>query len=254
MKIRALIVDDELLARVRVRQMLADEPEVEVAGECANGAEAIAFIQEHRPDLVFLDVQMPEVSGFDVLRALPPDLWPAAVIFVTAHDQHALEAFEVHALDYLLKPFKESRFRQTLLRARQHLMRQETQGLNPHFQEWLASQEQNPPYPNRLTVKSGEHTAFIEVNDVDYIEAAANYAILHVGATNHVLRETLTNLETKLSPKRFLRVNRSAIVNLDRVRAVQPATRGEHVVLLKNGKELSLTRGVREVQQRLESL
>jgi two-component system LytT family response regulator len=254
MKIRALIVDDEMLARARVRQMLADEPEVEVAGECANGAEAIAFIQEHRPDLVFLDVQMPEVSGFDVLRALPTDLWPVAVIFVTAHDQHALEAFEVHALDYLLKPFKQTRFRQTLLRARQHIMRQETQGLNPHFQEWLASREQNPAYPNRLTVKSGEQTTFIEVNDLDYIEAAANYAILHTGATTHILRETLTNLETKLSPKLFLRVNRSAIVNLACVRAVQPATRGEHVVVLKNGKELSLTRGVRELQQRLESL
>jgi two-component system LytT family response regulator len=254
MNIRALIVDDELLARARVRKMLADEPDVTVVGECANGPEAVFSIQKHRPDLVFLDVQMPEVSGFDVLRSLPPDDWPPAVIFVTAHDQHALEAFEVHALDYLLKPFKETRFRQTLLRARRHLMRHESQGMNPCFQEWLASRERNPAYPNRLTLKSGEHTAFIEVNDVDYIEAAANYAILHVGATNHILRETLTNLEAKLSPKRFLRVNRSAIVYLDRIRAVQPATRGEHVVVLKNGKEISLTRGVREIQQRVGDL
>jgi two-component system LytT family response regulator len=250
MKIRALIVDDETLARARVKKMLADEPDVEVAGECANGSEAISFIQAHRPDIMFLDVQMPEVSGFDVLRALPSEHWPM-VIFVTAHDQHALEAFEVHALDYLLKPFKETRFRQALQRARQYLKTQANQGQNQHSQEWLA---QNSAYPSRLTVKSGEHTVFIEVDDVDYIEAAANYAILHVGATNHILRETLMNLEAKLSPKRFLRVNRSAIVNMDRIKAVQPAMRGEHVVVLKNGKELSLTRGVREIQQRLESL
>lgn len=253
MKIRALIVDDETLARARVKKMLADEPDVEVAGECANGSDAIGFIQAHRPDIMFLDVQMPEVSGFDVLRALPPDHWPV-IIFVTAHDQYALEAFEVYALDYLLKPFKETRFHQALQRARQHLKTRDAQGQNQRFQEWLASQEQNLAYPSRLTVKSGEHTAFVEVADVDYIEAAANYAILHVGATNHILRETLMNLEAKLSPKRFLRVNRSAIVNLDRIKAVQPAMRGEHVVVLKNGKELSLTRGVREIQQRLESL
>jgi two-component system LytT family response regulator len=254
MNIRALIVDDELLARVRIRMMLADEPDVTVAGECANGADAIAFIQKDRPDLVFLDVQMPEISGFDVLRRLPPDRGPSAVIFVTAHDRHALEAFEVHALDYLLKPFRETRFREALLRARQHLMREDSQGMNPRFLEWLASQERNPAYLNRLAVKSGEHTAFVEVNDVDYIEAAANYAILHTGATSHILRETLTNLEAKLSPRRFLRVNRSAIVNLDRISAVQPAKSGEHAVVLKNGKVLSLTRGVREIQQRVEDL
>jgi two-component system LytT family response regulator len=125
MKIRALIVDDELLARARVRKMLAGEPEVQVVGECADGAQAIASIREQRPELVFLDVQMPELSGFDVLRALPPDHWPAAVIFVTAHDQHALAAFEVHAVDYLLKPFKETRFRQAMLRARQRILNQE---------------------------------------------------------------------------------------------------------------------------------
>ena len=252
MKIRTLIVDDEPLARKRILMFLRDEPDVEIAGECMNGADAITQIEEHKPDLVFLDVQMPEVGGFDVLRALPADHWPL-VIFVTAYNQHALEAFEVHALDYLLKPFKLVRFRQALQRARQTLDAKDGNGQNQRFQEWLLAQEQ-AVYPRRLTVKSGEHTAFVEVSEVDYIEAAGNYAILHVGATNHILRETLANLEAKLSPKRFLRVSRSAIVNLDRVKAVQPATRGEHVVVLKNGKELALTRGVREVQQRLESL
>jgi two-component system LytT family response regulator len=252
MKIRAMIVDDEPLARKRIHLFLRDEPDVEIVGECVNGVEAIDQIGRLKPDLLFLDVQMPEVSGFDVLRALPVDHWPL-VIFVTAYNQHALEAFEVHALDYLLKPFKLVRFRQALHRARQTLDDKDGKGQNKRFQEWLLAQEQSV-YPSRLTVKSGEHTAFVEVKDIDCIEAAGNYAILHVGATNHILRETLANLEAKLSPKRFLRVSRSAIVNLDRIKAVQPATRGEHVVVLKNGKEFTLTRGVREVQQRLESL
>jgi two-component system LytT family response regulator len=252
MKIRAMIVDDEPLARKRIHLFLRDEPDLEIVGECAGGAEAIEQIGWQNPDLLFLDVQMPEVSGFDVLRALPTDHWPM-VIFVTAHDQHALEAFEVHALDYLLKPFKLDRFRQALQRARQNLNAQDVKGQNRRFREWLLAQEETA-YPSRLTVKSGEHTVFVEVSDVDCIEAAGNYAILHVGATNHILRETLANLEAKLSPKRFLRVSRSAIVNLDRIKAVQPATRGDHVVILKNGKEFTLTRGVREVQQRLESL
>lgn len=252
MKIRALIVDDEPQARQRILMFLRDEADVEVVGECADGADAIAQIERLNPDLVFLDVQMPEVDGFDVLRALPVERWPL-VIFVTAYQQHAVAAFEVHALDYLLKPFKLARFRQALQRARQKLMALDVKGQNERFREWLVAQEQ-ATYPSRLTVKSGEHTAFVEVKDVDYVEAAGNYAILHVGATTHILRETLANLEVKLSPKHFLRVNRSAIVNLARIKAVQPATRGDHVVVLKDGLELPLTRGVREVRQRLESL
>ncbi len=253
MKLRVLIVDDEALARSRVRKMLTTEPDVEVIGEAGNGPDAIAFIQQHRPDLAFLDVQMPEVSGFDVLRAISPEQWPA-VIFVTAHDQHALEAFEVHALDYLLKPFKEARFREALQRAREHLQTRHTATLNQNLQALLGGGKAETLYPTRLTVKSGDRTAFVKLDEVDYIEAAANYAILHCGAQNHILRETLTRLETRLLPRQFLRVNRSAIVNLERVKEVKPAFRGEYVVVLKNGKELSLTRGVREIQQRLEFL
>lgn len=253
MKLRVLIVDDEALARARIKKMLATEPDVEVVGESSTGPAAIAFIQQHRPDLAFLDVQMPEVSGFDVLRALVPEVWPA-VIFVTAHDQHALEAFEVHALDYLLKPFKEARFREALQRARKHLQARNVATLNQNLQSLLSGAKSETNYPSRVTVKSGERTTFVKLDEVDYIEAAANYAILHAGAQNHILRETLSNLETRLSPKQFLRVNRSAIVNLDRVKEVKPALRGEYVVVLKSGKELSLTRGVREIQQRLEFL
>jgi len=252
MKIRVLIVDDEPLARKRIQLFLLDEPDLEIVGECANGAQAIEQIGRCNPDLVFLDVQMPEVSGFDVLRALPADRWPL-VIFVTAYNQHAVEAFEVHALDYLLKPFKLARFREALQRARQSLNALDLNGQKQRFREWLVAQEQ-ASYPSRLTVKSGEHAVFVEVSEVDCIEAAGNYAILHVGPTNHILRETLTNLAAKLSPKRFLRVNRSTIVNLDRIKAVEPAIRGEHVILLKDGRKFTLTRGVREVRQRLESL
>jgi two-component system LytT family response regulator len=251
MKLRVLIVDDEALARTRVRKMLAEEAEVEVLGECANGPEAIAAIRQHRPDLVFLDVQMPEVSGFDVLRALAPDEIPA-VIFVTAHDEHAIEAFEVHALDYLLKPFKQSRFQEALQRAREHLASRDVRALNQRLTDWLNAPKAESPCLTRLAVKSGERTVFIKVEDVDYIESAGNYAILHVGKESHILRETLTNLEAKLSPRLFLRVNRSALVNLTRVKELQPALRGDHVVILKDGKQLALTRGVREIQERLQ--
>lgn len=253
MKIKALIVDDEALARSRLRKLLAGEADVEVVGESANGPEAIAFIQEHRPDLVFLDVQMPEVSGFDVLRALLPGTWPL-VVFVTAHDEHAIKAFEVQAVDYLLKPTTQARLHDAVQRALKHLQSRDAAALNSRVEALLGTTKSENAYPSRLAVKSGDRTVFVKMDDVDYIEAAANYAILHTGAQNHILRETLTNLEARLSPKQFFRVNRSAIVNLERVKEVQPALRGEHVVILKNGKDLALTRGVREIQQRLEFL
>ncbi len=251
MKLRLLIVDDEALARARVRKMLAEEAELEVVGECANGPEAIAAIRQHRPDLVLLDVQMPEVSGFDVLRALTPEERPA-VIFVTAHDEHAIEAFEVHALDYLLKPFKQARFQEALQRARDHLASRDVRALNQRLTDWLNAPKAEATCLTRLAIKTGERTVFVRVEDVDYIESAGNYAILHVGKENHILRETLTNLEAKLSPRLFLRVSRSALVNLTRVKELQPALRGDHVVILKDGKQLALTRGVREIQERLQ--
>lgn len=253
MHLRILIVDDEPLARERVRLLLAEEPDVEVLGECANGPEAIDAIEAHRPDLVFLDIQMPEVSGFDVLRALPPDTWPL-VIFVTAHDRHAIEAFEIRALDYLLKPFKRARFRLALARAREHLEARETAGLNARLRELLESPATEPAYLSRLAVKTGERTLFVKVEDIDFLESAANYIVLHTAKENHVLRETLTNLESRLSPKRFLRISRSTMVNLDRVRELQPLSPGEHVLVLTDGRKLTVTRGVREVQERLQFL
>ena len=251
MKLRVLIVDDEALARSRVRKMLADEPDVELLGECANGPEAVAAIRERQPDLVFLDVQMPEVSGFDVLRTLLPGELPA-VIFVTAHDRHAIEAFEVNALDYLLKPFKKERFQAALGRARRHLQRREVATANQRLCQWLDEQKAAASTLTRLAIRTGGRTSFVRIEDVDYIEAAGNYAVIHVGKEKHILRETLTDLESKLPRQQFLRVNRSAIVNLERVKEIETATRGEHLVILKDGQRLSLTRGVTELRERLQ--
>jgi two-component system LytT family response regulator len=250
-RIRALIVDDEALARGRIRKLLAGEPDLEIVGECGNGPEAITFIQQQRPDLLFLDVQMPEVSGFDVLRALPAEIWPA-VIFVTAHDQHAVAAFEVHALDYLLKPFTQARLLAAVQRARQHLQTRDRATLNERLTEWLKSSAPKPVYLSRIAVKTGSQTLFIKVEDIDYIESAANYAVLQTRGENHVLRETLTHLEAELPPRLFLRISRSILVNLERIKGLQASAGGEYLIVLQDGKQLLLTRGLREVQERLQ--
>ncbi len=252
MKIRALIVDDEALARSRIRKLLGEEADVEVAGECANGPEAIAFIREHRPDLVFLDVQMPEVSGFDVLRALPLEKLPPAVIFVTAHDQHAVEAFDVNALDYLLKPFTHARFAEAIRRARQQLQTVDSAAINEKLLEILKPAKAEPVYLSRIAVRNGNSTVFIKIEDVDYLESAANYVVLYTRAERHILRDTLINLEAHLPPRLFLRISRSMIVNLDRVKGVQSSARGDYLVILQDGRQLLMTRGLREVQDRLQ--
>lgn len=251
MKTRVLIVDDEALARGRVRKLLAQEPDIEVVGECASGPEAVQFIKREPPDLVFLDVQMPEMSGFDVLRALPPGHLPA-VIFVTAHDQHALEAFEVHALDYLLKPFKRARFQEALRRAVRQLQTRDTAEVNSELAEWLKAAKTGPGWLNRIAVKTDDRTIFIKVEEVDYFESASNYVVISTRTGNHILRDTLTNLETRLPPKSFLRISRSVIVNLDAIKELQPGLQGEHVIILHSGKQLVMTRGLREVQERLQ--
>ncbi|MGA2661219.1 MAG: LytTR family DNA-binding domain-containing protein [Verrucomicrobiota bacterium] len=251
MKLRLLIVDDEALARARIRKFLAREPDLEILGECSNGPEAIAFIGEHRPDLVFLDVQMPEVSGFDVLRALPAETWPA-VVFVTAHDQHAIEAFEVHALDYLLKPFTQARLLSAVQRAHEHIQARDTAPLNQQLAQWLKSSRAEPGWLGRVAVKTGNQTLFVKVENIDYIESAANYAVLQTRGGNHVLRQTLNHLESKLPPRLFLRISRSIIVNLERVKGIQSAPGGESVLILQDGRQLLMTRGMREAHERLQ--
>ncbi len=251
MNIRTLIVDDEALARGRIRKVLEGEPDLEIIGECSNGPDAIEFMRDRRPDLVFLDVQMPEVNGFEVLQALPSAELPI-VIFITAHDQHAIKAFEMHALDYLLKPFTQARLREAVGRAREQL---ETRN-GPTVVHQPGRAAETPQLGlaclSRFAIKVGDRTLFIKVADVDYIESASNYVVLCTAAEKHVLRETMGNLENKLSPKLFLRISRSVIVNLDRVKEVQPGIRGEHVIILQNNIRLTMTRGLREVRERLQ--
>jgi two-component system LytT family response regulator len=253
MTLRALIVDDEPLARQGIRLLLRSEPDIEVVAECANGAEALAALQHHQPALMFLDVQMPKLDGFGLLAALPASQMPA-IIFVTAYDQHALKAFEVSATDYLLKPIRPARFREAVQRARQRIQSRGLDAVNERLHVLLTEASSQSIYPSHVSVKSGSKTIFVKISEVEYVEAAANYVILHVGTQSHIVRETLTNLESKLSPKSFLRIHRSVIVNLACVVGVKPVMPGEHLVVLKNGKELPMTRGVRDIQQRLEFL
>jgi two-component system, LytTR family, response regulator len=251
LKILALIVDDEALARERLRKLLAGLPDLEILGECANGREAISFIRDRRPDLVFLDVQMPEISGFDVLRALPQEVWPE-VVFVTAHDQHAIEAFEVHALDYLLKPFTQARLLAAVQRTRQHLETRDLAAVNQHLAKCLRLAKADPVYLSRIAVKAGTLTLFVRVEELDYVESVGNYALLHARAEHHVLRETLSNLEARLPPHLFLRISRSILVNLERVKSLQSTPRGEHIVVLQDDRQLMMTRGLKEIQDRLQ--
>jgi two-component system LytT family response regulator len=253
MSLRTLIVDDEPLARQGIRLLLREETDLEVVGECANGVEALEAVGQLRPALMFLDVQMPRMDGFALLAALPADQLPA-VIFVTAYDRHALRAFEVSATDYLLKPIQPARFREAVQRARQRLQERDLDALNERLRVLLAEAGSQSGFPSHVSVKSGSKTVFVKVSDLEYVEAAANYVILHAGTQNHILRETLTKLESRLPPKNFLRIHRSMVVNLAFVAGVKPVVSGEHLVVLKSGRELPMTLGVREIQQRLEFL
>jgi two-component system LytT family response regulator len=244
-KIRTLIVDDEPLARQRLRRLLEADPDVVVLGECGDGGQAVTDLRELRPDLVFLDVQMPVLDGFGVLRELGGEALPA-VIFVTAHDRYALKAFEVHALDYLLKPFDKARFAGALERAKAQVRQGSAAALNERLQELLRLVPARRDGPGRLMVKSGGRVYFVRIEDVDWVEAAGNYVRLHVGKEEHLLRESLSALEKKLDPGRFVRIHRSTIVNLDRVRELQPAFHGDYVVILQDGAELALGRSFRD--------
>jgi two-component system, LytTR family, response regulator len=251
MKVRALIVDDEPLARQRVRLLLDEEPDVEVIAESGDGFQAVDQIEATRPDLVFLDVQMPEMDGFEVLRRVSPGLLPV-VIFTTAYDQHALRAFEVNALDYLLKPFKPTRFKQSVQRARD-LIANKHAGVAARGLLALLGQTSAPASQlTRLAVKTPGKVTFVELDQIQTIEAAGKYAVAHVGKENHVLRETMSSLESHLPAQRFLRISRSVIVNIEQIKELQPMFKGENLVVLKNGKIYPTTRPIREIQQKLE--
>lgn len=253
MKIRALIVDDEPLARQRVRLLLAEEPDVEVIGESGDGFEAVDQIQAAKPDLIFLDVQMPDMDGFEVLRRVPEGIvCRSVVIFTTAHDGHALRAFEAKALDYLLKPFKPARFKEAVQRAREIIGNKNAAVAARGLLSLLGQTPVEAGRLARLAVKTPERVIFVELDQIQAIEAAGKYAVVHVGKEHHVLRETMTSLEANLPAQRFLRISRSVIVNLDQVQELQPAFKGENLVVLKNGKSYPTTRSLREIQQKLE--
>lgn len=258
MTIRTLLVDDEPLARQRLRQLADAEPDLTVVGDCTNGPDACAAITREGPDLVFLDVQMPEMDGFAVLDQIPRDRMPL-VIFTTAFDRHAVRAFDAHALDYLLKPLKPERFAAAVARARDQLAnlqaRTATRGLLDLLAERQAGAPQSAPSAltlTRLTVKTGEKVIVVPTTTIDSIEAAGNYVAVRVGPDSHILRETLNALEAQLDPEQFLRISRSAIVNLARVAELHPMFKGEHIVVLQNGRRLSMTRGLREVERALK--
>jgi two-component system LytT family response regulator len=234
-KLRALVVDDEPLARANLTVLLRKDPEIETVQECSSGAEAVSEIRAKRPHVVFLDVQMPECDGFDVLELLGADM-PHAVVFVTAYDQYALRAFEAGALDYLLKPFDNARFALALGRAK----------------ERIANDSTPPRKTDRLAVKNAGQILFLKFSEIDWIEAADYYACLHVGGKSHLLRRSLNDLDQELDPSAFCRIHRSAIVNLDRVRGLKLNAAGDYDVLLDNGTNLPLSRRYRkQVQERL---
>jgi len=234
-KIRALIVDDEPLARSNIAVLLRADPEVGVVGECGSGAEAMGEIRVAKPDLLFLDVQMPECDGFDVLELMGIDV-PPAIVFVTAYDQYALRAFEAGALDYLLKPFDNARFELALSRAKQRIRLGENQ----------------PRLLERFAIKSAGELCFVKICEIDWIEAADYYSCLHVGARSHLIRRSMAELEADLDPKLFCRVHRSGIVNLDRVCSLKLSEDGEYEVVLEDGARVRMSRRYRkQLQERM---
>lgn len=250
---RVLIVDDEPLARGKLKSLLAREPDVEIVGEAGDGRGALDAIASLSPDLVFLDVQMPELDGFGVLAELPADARPA-VVFVTAHDQFALKAFEVHALDYLLKPFDRERLVMALNRARQQLAAPTGQAeLQNQLSALLAGMK--PPArtaaPDRIAVKTSGRILFVNTTEIDWVEAADNYVKLHLGKIEHLMRETLSSIEQRLSGAGFVRISRSVIVHPRTVRELQPLFHGDQAVILKDGTRLTLSRTHRDALDKL---
>jgi len=251
MKIRAIIVDDERLAREGIKTFLAEEPDVELVGECADGVSAVHAVEERRPDLLFLDVQMPRLNGFDVLEAIAPERLPF-VIFTTAHDEHAIRAFEVNALDYLLKPFKQARFKAALQRAREQWAARSVTGADPRLASLLDGLRAPSREVPRILVKTSDHILFLKAEEIDHIEAAGNYLVLHAGKDRHIVRDTMAAMETRLGPAGFMRISRSAIVNLNRIGQLEPLVApGEFCVILKSGARLNMTCSLSELQRRM---
>ena len=250
MKIRTIIVEDEPLARERMLNLLETDDAIEVCAECGDGRSAVEKITELEPDLIFLDIQMPELDGFGVLAELSMPKLPA-VVFVTAYDQFALKAFEVHAVDYLLKPFDRERFRAALQRAKTRIGSRQTSPTEENLRALIAEVRPESKAIQKIAIKSSGRVTFVKVEDIDWIEAADNYVEIHAGTAAHMLRETMTALSTRLPAEKFVRINRSCIVNLERVKELQPMFHGEYTVILNDGTKLTLSRNYRTSLARL---
>lgn len=246
---RVLIVDDESLARDTIRLLLEQRSDIEIVGECEGGDEAIKLIRSLQPDLVFLDIQMPGKNGFEVVEAIGPTEMPV-VIFATAYDQYALRAFEAHALDYLLKPFDDDRFEDALNRALQTIKQKQIGTLGNQLLALVEGRQKeeeiSPPqqieYLERIMIKSKDALFFVKVTDISWIEAAGDYVSLHVGKKSHLLRDSMSGMETKLNPRQFVRIHRSSIVNIEAIKELRPYFHGDYIVYLKDGTELRLSR------------
>ena len=239
--LRAVVVDDEPLARERIRTLLAGDSAFELVAECGDGAAALEAVTIHSPDLLFLDVQMPEMDGFAVLQSLPTEALPA-IVFVTAYDEYAFKAFEVNAVDYLLKPLEPERFRAALQRVRARLDRSGVEEAEPELRALLAQLRAERPAPVRIVVREGERLFFVRAEEVDWIDAAGNYARLHARNKTHLVRETMKSLEARLDPATFVRIHRSVIVNVDRIGSLEPYFHGEYVVTMKDGTRFTSSR------------
>jgi two-component system LytT family response regulator len=249
--IRTIIADDERLARKKLRILLGSEAGVQIIAECQDGRQTIAALQTHKPDLLFLDIRMPDLDGFQVLENIPAAEMPV-VIFTTAFDQYAIRAFEAHALDYLLKPFDQERLHRGIDRVRAELLKVHDHNLTHRILDLLAERKSEPPHPDgRMVIKAGGRIVFLVMDEIDWIEAAANYVKLNVGRDSYLLREGIGRVSERLDSSQFVRIHRSIIVNVRRIRELQPCDSGEYIAVLKNGKELSCSRGYRPQLQRL---
>lgn len=244
-KIRVLIADDEAPARRRIRDLLRVHPDVDIAAECSNGPDALRDITDLNPDLVFLDIQMPGLDGLQIATTIKEEMRPL-IVFVTAYDQYAVRAFEVQAVDYLLKPFDRARFDQTIERARNELRTRIARNTNDQIISLLGELRSPPQYLDRILIKTNDRVSIIKTDEIDWIEAQGNYLRVHFGKQSSLLRETLSNLASKLDPRRFSRIHRSRIVNIDSIQELQPWSHRDYQVILKNGTQLTLSRTYRD--------
>lgn len=248
-RIRTVVVDDEPLACKRLEKLLKEDEEIELISLCANGEEAIKQIKEEQPDLVFLDIQMPEINGFDVLQNIDQDEAPL-IIFVTAYDEYALKAFEVHALDYLMKPFKKERFFDSLNRAKKTLKQDSRAGMNSKIDNLLEYLEPAQGALSRILVKSSGRYFFLKTTDIDWIESAGNYVRIHSGGNNYLIRETMINMEKKLDSDTFFRIHRSTIINVNKVKELEQWFHGDYQVIMYNEEKLTMSRNYKELLEK----